>query len=185
MGMHPIAPSRVEGEDVTQTALSELFGGAELPYLLKVLAAARRRPLSLRVHPTAQMAAAGFAAEEAAGVPLTDPRRSFKDPNPKPEMAYALTRMESLIGFRPTAALLEVLRGVGTPLTDGRLDDLRARPRYAGIVALLSGLIDPDAGPSARDMRRQGRRVRRQGRRRNRPRPRLLHGRQAGALLSR
>ena len=53
MGMHPIAPSRVEGEDGTQTALSELFGGAELPYLLKVLAAAR--PLSLRVHPTAQM----------------------------------------------------------------------------------------------------------------------------------
>ena len=149
MGTHPVAPSRVQRDAGSEIELSEAIG-AELPYLFKVLAAAR--PLSLQVHPTAQMAADGFAAEETAGIGLTDPRRNFKDPNPKPEMAYALTRLESLVGFRPTATLLEVLRAVGTPLTDRLFHALEGNPGYAGIVALLSDLLDSEGGPTADDI---------------------------------
>jgi mannose-6-phosphate isomerase class I len=43
--------------------------GPRLPFLLKVLAAAE--PLSLQAHPSAARAAAGFADEEARGVPST------------------------------------------------------------------------------------------------------------------
>lgn len=147
MGTHPSAPSRVEHEDGTQVPLSELIGG-DLPYLLKVLAAAS--PLSLQVHPTAKTAALGFATEQNAGLALDSPRRNFRDPHPKPEMAYALTRLESLVGFRPTANLLDVLRQVNAPLTDRMFATLESRPGYPGIVALLAELLDP--GPSVAEV---------------------------------
>jgi mannose-6-phosphate isomerase len=71
-----------------------------LPFLLKVLAAAA--PLSLQAHPTPEQAREGFAREDAAGVPLDDPARNYKDPFPKPELVVALSeRFEALSGFRP------------------------------------------------------------------------------------
>ncbi len=76
------------------------FGGA-LPYLLKVLAVGG--PLSLQVHPSAAMAADGFAREEAAGVPLGHPDRIYRDRSHKPEMVVALTPMVVLAGFRRAA----------------------------------------------------------------------------------
>src|SRR5665213_4003942 len=80
MGAHPQAPSRLlsldgEGETEALDALiaAEPLGvlgadcverfGARLPFLLKVLSA--ERPLSLQVHPDAEQAQRGFAAEEA------------------------------------------------------------------------------------------------------------------------
>src|SRR5688500_8450888 len=80
LGAHPAAPSRVEAGDGEPVALdawirsdpervlgervAERFG-AELPFLLKVLAAAQ--PLSIQAHPSADQARAGFARENAAG----------------------------------------------------------------------------------------------------------------------
>ncbi|MFF1876100.1 type I phosphomannose isomerase catalytic subunit, partial [Kitasatospora herbaricolor] len=63
----------------------EALGGAatRLPYLLKVLAAAG--PLSLQAHPSNAQAAAGFARENAAGIPLDSPDRNYKDASHKPE----------------------------------------------------------------------------------------------------
>jgi len=112
MGAHPSAPSRVtaaDGEiglDAFIAADAEaLLGpgvvarfGTALPYLLKILAA--HSPLSLQVHPDIGQARLGYAAEEAAGIPVDAPHRNYRDANHKPELIYALTPFEALCGFR-------------------------------------------------------------------------------------
>ncbi|GAA2084184.1 mannose-6-phosphate isomerase, class I [Aeromicrobium halocynthiae] len=138
MGTHPIAPSRVDDD----STLRELVG--DLPFMLKILAA--DRPLSLQVHPDAKLAEVGYAEEERAGVPLDAPHRVFKDPRPKPEMVLALTTFDTLVGFRPTAEILRILGALPTDLTRSLAEQLRARPGFAGIVALVERLVtDPPA----------------------------------------
>ncbi|KQS06491.1 mannose-6-phosphate isomerase, class I [Curtobacterium sp. MCLR17_007] len=123
LGAHPgspsvvVNPAMVGGADTVldwiaaepHTALGDDRTG--LPFLLKVLAAAA--PLSLQAHPTPEQAREGFDREEAAGVPVDDPARNYKDPFPKPELVVALSeRFEALSGFRPvgeTLADVEVL----------------------------------------------------------------------------
>jgi mannose-6-phosphate isomerase len=80
---------------------------------MKVLAA--EQPLSLQAHPTNAQAQAGFAAEEAAGVPQDDPTRTFKDPWHKPELLLALTPSEALCGFRPVEESLHCLAKLQVP----------------------------------------------------------------------
>nr|MCW2727704.1 manA [Aeromicrobium sp.] len=137
MGTHPLGQSTVPDAGGTPVALSDVAG--DLPFMLKILAA--DRPLSLQVHPDAAMARAGFAAEEAAGVPLDAPHRTYKDPSHKPEMAYALTTFDTLVGFRPTAEILRVLHGIDTPLAQSLADDLHAAPGFRGIVHLVERLL--------------------------------------------
>lgn len=72
--------------------------GAQLPFLLKVLAA--EQPLSLQAHPSREQAESGFQAENAAGIPFDAPTRTFRDAWPKPETIVALTPFEALVGFR-------------------------------------------------------------------------------------
>ena len=84
--------------------------GPRLPFLLKVLAAAR--PLSLQTHPTLEQARAGYAREEAAGVPRAAPQRSYKDRNHKPELLVALTPFDVLAGFRAPAASVDLFDGL-------------------------------------------------------------------------
>lgn len=136
MGTHPLGASTVVGPDRTM-ALAEVAG--ELPFMLKILAA--DRPLSLQVHPNEAMARAGFDAEEATGIPLDAVHRTYKDPHHKPEMAYALTTFDTLVGFRPTAEILRVLNGIDTALTQSLAEDLRAAPGFRGIVRLLERLL--------------------------------------------
>lgn len=140
MGTHALAPSSVETERGERLPLTEVAG--ELPFLMKILAA--DKPLSLQVHPSQALAEAGFAADEAQGIPLDAPNRSYKDPHHKPEMAYALTTFDSLVGFRPTAEILRVLSGIDTPLTRRLTEQLRAKPGFKGIVRLLASLLDED-----------------------------------------
>lgn len=119
-GAHPIAPAtaRWAGEDSRLDALVEHLGasllgprvsaqGGSLPYLLKVLAAAR--PLSIQVHPNREQARAGFAREQALGIPVDAPNRSYRDATHKPELLVALTPFEALCGFRPWAESAERL----------------------------------------------------------------------------
>jgi mannose-6-phosphate isomerase len=124
MGAHPDAPSRLpdgRGLDAAIAAApDELLGpdvhqrfGTRLPFLMKVLAA--DRPLSLQAHPTTAQAEAGFAAEEAAGIPRDDPTRSFKDPFHKPEILLAITPVEALCGFRPVEESLHCLAKLQLP----------------------------------------------------------------------
>jgi len=114
--------------------------------MAKFLAA--ERPLSLQVHPSRSMAEIGFAREEEAGVPLDAPHRVYKDRNHKPEMVYALTTFDSLIGFRPTAEILRVLGPLNTPLSQRLADDLRADPGFASIVRRVEWLLTTGVEPA-------------------------------------
>lgn len=119
IGAHPSAPSRraddgiplpeliAAAPDAILGAATVAVHGPHLPFLLKVLAA--DQPLSIQAHPSAEQAAAGFAAEEAAGVPVDAPERVYRDPWPKPELLCALTPFDTLCGFRPAAATLDLL----------------------------------------------------------------------------
>ena len=140
MGTHVLGESAVESERGGSQTLSSVVG--ELPFLMKILAA--DKPLSLQVHPTRALAEAGFAGEEKQGISLDAANRSYKDPNHKPEMAYALTRFDSLVGFGPTAEILRVLSGLDTPLTQWLGEQLRAKPGFKGIVRMLAALLDED-----------------------------------------
>ena len=143
IGTHPLKPSAGVDADGREQRLSEVAG--DLPFMVKLLAA--DRPLSLQVHPSRDLAAIGYDREDAAGVPLDAPERVYKDRNHKPEMVYALSTFDSLIGFRPTAEILRVLAPLDTPVSQRLADDLRADPGFAGIVRriewLLSEKIDP------------------------------------------
>jgi mannose-6-phosphate isomerase len=139
MGTHPLAPSVVEDG----VLLADVAG--DLPFMLKVLAAAK--PLSLQVHPGSSLARAGFRAEEAAGIPMGAAERCYKDPRHKPEMAYALTTFDTLVGFRPTAEILRVLASIDTTLTKSLGGDLRAKPGFKGIVRLVERLLNEEVAP--------------------------------------
>ena len=106
IGSHPKAPSRawIDGAEVP---LDRVPGG-RVPYLLKVLDA--RQMLSIQAHPNRAQAEAGFARENAAHIPLDDPRRNYRDANHKPEVHVALTEFWMLHGFRPLEDIARVLR---------------------------------------------------------------------------
>ena len=110
-GAHPLAPSAVDGEPldklvahdpvrVVGRASVEAFG-PRLPFLLKIIAAAQ--PLSLQAHPSREQAAAGYAREQAAGVPRDAPQRTYRDGWPKPELLCAFVETDALCGFREPA----------------------------------------------------------------------------------
>ena len=147
MGAHPDNPSRLpdgRGLDVAISgdpvrllgpAVVERFG-ARLPFLMKVLAA--DRPLSLQAHPTAAQAEAGYAAEEAAGVPKDDPTRTFKDPFHKPELLLALSTFEALCGFRPVEESLHCLAKLQLPEVKPTIAALARGGLRAAIPQLLA-----------------------------------------------
>lgn len=121
-------------------ATAAQFGG-RLPYLLKVLAA--EKALSIQVHPTREQAAAGFAREQATGVPEDAPERNYRDPNHKPELLCALTPFDGLCGFRPVPQTLAVLEDLALPDLAFLADLLRgADPLRTAFTALLT-LTDP------------------------------------------
>ncbi|RKN08756.1 mannose-6-phosphate isomerase, class I [Streptomyces radicis] len=159
MGAHPGAPSRVDrgagpvslADAIAADPVGELGGptveafGPRLPFLLKLLAA--ETPLSLQVHPDLGQAQEGFADEEARGVPLDAPHRSYKDANHKPEMICALTPFDGLCGFRPAAEAAELLDGLGVPRLKPYADLLRARPEGEALRDVLTAVLtaEPEA----------------------------------------
>jgi len=121
IGAHPVLPAEValDGvdlrlDDLVAAAPEAVLGsraaaafGGELPFLMKVLAA--ERPLSIQAHPNRAQAEEGFAREEAAGIPLDAPHRSYRDRHHKPELIVALTPFYALEGFRPPDAIAAAL----------------------------------------------------------------------------
>lgn len=146
IGTHPLGTARTVEADGGGRPLTDVTG--ELPFMLKVLAAAR--PLSIQVHPDEPRARAGFDAEEAAGIALDAPNRVFKDPFPKPEMVYALSTFDTLVGLRRTSEIMRILGPLGHPLTDGLMKNLMDQSGFAGIVKLIEGLLA--APPSAEEV---------------------------------
>lgn len=158
-GAHPSAPSLVAGPDGT-APLGALISadpdgtlgedvqarfGATLPYLLKVIAA--DSPLSLQVHPQRERAVGGYVREDAVGIPLDAPDRSYRDRNHKPELVYALTRFEAMCGFRAPRRATELLEGLDARIARQLLGILRSQPSASGIETAFTWLLRPDSRP--------------------------------------
>ncbi|WP_035763543.1 mannose-6-phosphate isomerase, class I, partial [Arthrobacter sp. H20] len=164
VGAHPDSPSRALLDDGAAEDLDRLIAadpertlgeasvrrfGTRLPFLLKVLAAAA--PLSLQVHPSGSQAAEGFAAENAAGIPVDAPHRNYRDGFHKPEMIYALTQFEALCGFRPAPDAARVFKhlisaveatGAGSPqLLADVVNDLSSADQQEALRAAFTRLL--------------------------------------------
>ncbi len=128
LGSHHGSASTVVDHDLTE-GHDTLAGYVELPFLMKVLAAAS--PLSLQAHPNTEQAIAGFERENAAGIALDAPHRNYRDASAKPEFIVAIADgFEALCGFRHHAAAREIFetiahRGEG--------------PAFQPLLARLSG----------------------------------------------
>ncbi|MEU3478912.1 mannose-6-phosphate isomerase, class I [Streptomyces sp. NPDC033754] len=152
MGAHSGAPSRTERgpldrliaadpvRELGEAAVGKF--GPRLPFLLKVLAAGA--PLSLQVHPDLEQARAGFAAEEAAGIPVDAPHRTYKDANHKPELICALTPFEGLCGFRAPTEAADLIAALGVDSLKPYVDLLHAHPEEAALREVLTALLTAD-----------------------------------------
>lgn len=165
MGAHPRAPSRIAGEgrsllDAIADAPEAMLGapvlqrfGPRLPFLLKVLAAAQ--PLSLQAHPDAARARAGFAEEDAAGIPHDAPHRNYADPHAKPELVCALQPFVALCGFRTLADTRALVEALGVPQLRARTDVLFTRSEPEALAEVVRGLLTmAEPGPLVAEVRR-------------------------------
>lgn len=171
LGAHPGSPSAILDPSLANGAatLSEwvvadpraaLGKHDRLPFLLKVLAAGG--PLSLQAHPTTEQAEDGFARENAAGIPLDAPHRSYKDPYSKPELILSVSdEFRALCGFRgpaDTRAALERMielspehpeeQGGITRLLDRVGGDDSIEPLFAWLLSGATGVADAVAAVS-------------------------------------
>ncbi len=157
LGAHASAPSAVVDEPgVTVRSLvqaePQVLGsgsraefGDVLPYLLKILAAAQ--PLSLQAHPSRAQAEVGYAAENAAGIAIDDPARTYKDDWPKPEMIVALTPFSALCGFRDPVETADLFRAIGAPdELSSIIGPLTQRSGSAGLAEVFLDVLSLD-GP--------------------------------------
>jgi mannose-6-phosphate isomerase len=156
MGAHPGAPSRIDRGSgpvpldavIAADPAGELGEstvkrfGPTLPFLLKVLAAGA--PLSVQVHPDLAQAKAGFADEEARGVPLDAPERNYKDANHKPEMIVALSPFDGLCGFRRPADAADLIEALGVDSLAPYVDILRAHPEDRALREVLAAVLGAD-----------------------------------------
>ncbi len=153
IGAHPRAPSLVLAAD-GELSLADLIGrdpramlgpavcrrfDGRLPFLFKVLAAAE--PLSIQAHPDLESAHRGFADENARGIALGSPERSYADDNHKPEVLCALTRFHALSGFRDHGRIIDNLTAFDLPevrrLAERRLrDDDGLAGFFAALLAM-------------------------------------------------
>ncbi|HLT85014.1 MAG TPA: mannose-6-phosphate isomerase, class I [Phototrophicaceae bacterium] len=156
-GAHPTAPARTveDGSDIRTLIAEDPEGtlgrdvlarfGAQLPYLLKLIAPSR--PLSLQVHPDLPRARERFAAENAAGVPLDAPTRNYRDANHKPELVFALTTFEAVCGFRAPRRAAELLADLDAPVARALHELLAADPTPAGMRTAFTTLLDEATRP--------------------------------------
>ncbi|MDX2297039.1 MULTISPECIES: mannose-6-phosphate isomerase, class I [Streptomyces] len=158
MGAHPAAPSRVLRENVltpldrvvTGNPEGELGAatvrrfGPRLPFLLKLLAA--DAPLSVQVHPDLAQAQAGFARENALGVPLDAAHRTYRDDQHKPEMIVALTPFRGLCGFRASSDAADLLDSLEVPALRPYAETLRAAPEPQALAEVFRAFLRPPAG---------------------------------------
>lgn len=160
-GTHPSAPAVLEPEDDDPISLETYVSakpgrvlgshvqvrfGAELPFLLKLIAPAR--PLSLQVHPDLAQARAGFRREESAGIARDAPERLYRDPNHKPELVYALTPFRAVCGFRTPRRAIELVSGLDVPLAERLRTILTTDPTAEGVRAAVTELLTPGRVPA-------------------------------------
>lgn len=152
-GDHPGSPSVRVSDGTTLLDWEALDADRKpLPFLLKLLAV--DIPLSLQVHPSLSAATAGFARENAAGIPIDSPQRNYKDANHKPEIIRAVTEFSALSGFRPENERIDILEHLvaaklpgASELLDACTTSLRDGVEHIirhndGAVQLASALAD-------------------------------------------
>ena len=157
MGAHPKSPSMVNCEG-KWTSLIELIKnnpidilgektanryGNRLPYLLKVLAAAK--PLSIQAHPSLKQASAGFERENSLGIPMNAFNRNYKDDNHKPECICALTPFWALNGFRKISDILSLMKKICSQSFNKELNNLRNQPDHVGLKRFFNDLMAMDS----------------------------------------
>ena len=116
----------------------------QLPYLFKVLAAAK--PLSIQAHPSKLQAQTGFEHENNQGIPLNAPHRNYKDANHKPECICALSPFWALQGFR---SIDDILRLVGEICPNGlgsELNQLKKQADPIGLKVFFTKLMTLETG---------------------------------------
>ena len=153
MGAHPKAPSRVrydgktvslqkiikdKPQNILGKTVADKFNN-KLPYLLKVLAAAR--PLSIQAHPNLAQAKEGFKRENEQGISIDAPSRNYKDANHKPECICALTPFRALNGFRKIDGILSFMEKICPQGLGNMLDELRNRPDSKGLMIFYQTLM--------------------------------------------
>jgi mannose-6-phosphate isomerase len=149
MGAHSSAPSNViilqeniSLKDLIHQNPVEILGEEvyqhfnELPFLFKILDV--HDMLSIQVHPSKTEAAKGFAAEEAAGIPINAANRNYKDQNHKPEVMVALSEFWLLHGFKNIDAIENTLTEIK------EFNVLLALFRSASIKGLYQFLMEMD-----------------------------------------
>jgi mannose-6-phosphate isomerase len=158
IGAHAKAPSRVASPPGLGTLDAAIQGdpvnvlgpevcdrfGNELPFLLKVLAAAE--PLSIQAHPSQEQARRGWARENAEGIPVDAPHRNYRDPNHKPELVCALSPFVALEGFRPATEIARQLAPVASSEISPELGRLSREGTPLALRALFARLmtLDPE-----------------------------------------
>ncbi|MDW2056811.1 mannose-6-phosphate isomerase, class I [Vibrio sp. 506] len=123
----------MEGTDIQ-------FG--ELPYLFKVLAAAK--PLSIQVHPSKEQAEEGFDKEEQAGIARTAANRNYKDPNHKPELVYALTPYQAMNGFREYPVILGLFKKVDVASIENLVAAFEVSADAEGLEIFFKSILSLD-----------------------------------------
>ncbi|MER5354950.1 mannose-6-phosphate isomerase, class I [Kitasatospora sp. NPDC002551] len=166
MGAHPGDPSRADRGDGPRR-LDELIAadpegelgaasvarfGPSLPFLLKVLAPGI--PISIQAHPSLEQARAGYAAENALGIPLDAPHRNYRDANHKPELICALGDFDGLCGFRRPAGAAALLAALAVPALEPVIALLGAEDEseaLSGALAAVLTLSGPEAAEAVRE----------------------------------
>ncbi|MGF1774968.1 mannose-6-phosphate isomerase, class I [Vibrio wakamikoensis] len=153
MGAHPSASSaivvnneRVQLNDWISAQPNTALGksiterfNSRLPYLFKVLSA--KTPLSIQSHPSKAQAEQGWQRENDLGIPLGDPKRSYKDDNHKPELVYALTEYHALNGFKLIPNIIEIFEGLNVASLHLWVDVLKNNQTESGLKQFYSHLL--------------------------------------------
>ena len=174
IGAHPDSPSRVvragESESLAEViaarpqaelgpGVASRFG-SRLPFLLKLISAAR--PLSLQVHPDKQHAERAYAAQEQApGAP-----RDYTDDNHKPELICALRDgFAGLCGFRAVPDSRDLFAELGVPGLAEMSDRLECADPAGGLQNAVTSVLtsDTDKAPLIAAVRRACERVAAEG----------------------
>jgi mannose-6-phosphate isomerase len=143
LGAHPLHPAQFLDDD---RSYSDLAAWGTLPFMFKVLAV--NRVLSLQVHPNTDQARAGYAREQANGVALDAPERSFRDQHAKPEMVVAIDGpFSALCGFRDLEDTAQLLRWLARfrPALKQIADFVRTHTvrEVLSDISRISGEIEP------------------------------------------